>query len=252
MSRDIPVRSVKKALDLLNLLVFEDPGREGLALGDLARRLQFPAATTHNLLKTLCACGYASLAGVGCYTVGPRCLEIGRFNHLLTEATATAIRARIEALGRRLNETVTFAVLADGRRLRLWSSVPGHLVRIDPAALETRKLFTVPTGRILAAYAAPDDLARLLARYGLPTASDWPQTTTRPALNRALAAIRARGHEIIVHGELAAFAVPVLDAAGGLAGSLGCFSPSFRCPPSRHAAVVAALVQAAREMAAAF
>ena len=135
----------QEGLGPLNLLVFEDPGREGLALGDLARRLQFPAATTHNLLKTLCACGYASLAGVGCYTVGPRCLEIGRFNHLLTEATATAIRARIEALGRRLNETVTFAVLADGRRLRLWSSVPGHLVRIDPAALETRKLCSVPT-----------------------------------------------------------------------------------------------------------
>lgn len=251
MSRDIPVQSVRKALDLLNLLVFEDPGREGLALGDLARRLQFPTATTHNLLKTLCACGYAAQAGVGRYTVGPRCLEIGRFNRLLTESTATVIRERMEALGRELNETVTFAVLADGRRLRLWTTEPGHLIRIDAATLETRQLFTVPTGRILAAYAGPDDLERLLARYGLPTGSDWPQTTTRSALNRALADIRARGHEILVRGELSAFAVPVLDAAGGLTGSLGCFSPSFRCPPPQHAAVVAALKHAAREMTAA-
>jgi DNA-binding IclR family transcriptional regulator len=252
MMENVPVKSVKKALDLLNLLVLEDPGREGLALRDLARRLKFPTATAHNLLKTLCACGYAAQTGVGCYTVGPRCLEIGRFNHLLTETTASALRAQIEALGRKLNETVTFAVLADGRRLRLWSSVPGHLVRIDPDALETRKLFSVPTGRILAAYAAPDDLERLLERYGLPTGSDWQQATTRAALNRALAEIRACGHEIIIRGELTAFAVPVLDTAGGLAGSLGCFSPTFRCPSSQHAAIVAALVQTAREMAAVF
>jgi len=243
--------SVRKALDLLNLLVFDDPGREGLALGDLAGRLGFPAATAHNLLKTLCACGYAVQAGVGRYTVGSRCLEIGRFNRLLSAATAAVVRARMEALGRALDETVTFAVLADGRRLRLWSTEPEHLIRIDAAALETQRLFTVPTGRILAAFAAPRELDLLLARYGLPAAGEWPDAATAPALKRALAAIRARGHEIMVTGELAAFAVPVLDAAGGLAGSLGCFSPSFRCPPPHHAAVVAALKKAAREMAAA-
>ena len=248
--RDIPVLSVRKALDLLNLLVFDDPGREGLALGDLAGRLGFPAATAHNLLKTLCACGYAVQAGVGRYTVGSRCLEIGRFNRPALRATAAVVRARRRRSAARSTDR-TFAVLADGRRLRLWSTEPEHLIRIDAAALETQRLFTVPTGRILAAFAAPRELDLLLARYGLPAAGEWPDAATAPALKRALAAIRARGHEIMDNREIAAFAVPVLDAAGGLAGSLGCFSPSFRCPPPHHAAVVAALKKAAREMAAA-
>jgi DNA-binding IclR family transcriptional regulator len=251
MSRDIPVQSVRKALDLLNLLVFEDPGREGLALGDLAGRLQFPAATAHNLLKTLCACGYAAQMGAGRYRVGPRCLDVGRFNRLLNETIATMIRARMEALGRALNETVTFAVLADGRRLLLWTTEPGQLIRIDAATLETRRLFTVPTGRILAAHASLGELERLLARHGLPSEAEWPKTTTLPALKRALAEIRARGHEVMIRSDLSAFAVPVLDAAGGLAGSLGCFSPSFRCLASQHATVVAALKHAALAIAAA-
>ena len=249
-NRDIPVQSVRKALDLLNLLVFEDSGRKGLALGELAERLQFPVATAHNLLKTLCACGYAAQAGVGHYTVGPRCLDIGRFNRMLSEDTAATIHARMEALGRALNETVTFAVLANGRRLRLWSTEPGHLIRIDAAALETQRIFTVPTGRVLAAFAAPRELGFLLDFYGLPIADEWPKVTTTPALKRALATIYRRGYEIIVRNDLSAFAVPVRDATGGLAGSLGCFSPSFRCPPSQHAAVVEALKQAAQEMVA--
>ena len=40
---DRPVQSVHKALDLLNLLVFDNPEREEPALGDLAGRLGFPA-----------------------------------------------------------------------------------------------------------------------------------------------------------------------------------------------------------------
>lgn len=250
--RDMPVRSVRKALGLLNLLVFDDPGREGLSLGSMAERLGFPAATAHSLLKSLCACGYAEQVGHGRYTVGPRCLEIGRYNRLLSEATSSAIRNRMELLGRELDEIVTLAVLADGRRLRLWSTEPGRLVRIDTATLEASKLFSVPTGRVLAAYASQRDRDLMLARYGLPTAEEWPQAASPSALDQALAEIRDCGQAAVFGGDLAAFAVPVFDAAGSLAGSLGCFTPIFRCPASQHAAILASLKQAARDMAAAF
>jgi DNA-binding IclR family transcriptional regulator len=248
MNREIPVQSVRKALDLLNILVFEDPAREGLALGNLAGRLGFPAATAHNLLKTLCACGYAAQAGVGRYTIGPRCRDIGRYNSLLSEPVSSAIRKRMEALGRLLGETVTFAALADGRRLLLWSANAHQLIRVDSADLESRKLFSLPTGRILAAYAEPGELLRLLERYGLPARQEWPKTTTRTALDAALSAIRARGHEVIIRDDVTAFAVPVLDGQGRLVGSLGCFAPSFRCPAEKHEPFVAELKQAAHEM----
>ena len=54
---EVPVKSVKKALDLLSILIFDDPGLKGVKLTDLAQRLKLPANTTHNLLKTMVVCG---------------------------------------------------------------------------------------------------------------------------------------------------------------------------------------------------
>ena len=62
---EVPVKSVNKALDLLSILIFDDPGLKGVKLTDLAQRLKLPANTTHNLLKTMMVCGYVCQKEVG-------------------------------------------------------------------------------------------------------------------------------------------------------------------------------------------
>ena len=249
MATDIPVKSVKKALDLLTILAFEDLKREGYALTALAHRMKMPVNTVHNLLKTMVACGYLAQTESGTYGIGPRMTDMGRLNGMLSAVASPRVRKRLDALCHAVEEAVTMATLADGRRVLLCQVDPRTMVRVDAATLEERCLFARPTGRVLAAYASPEELTRVLAQYGMPGA-EWDGISSRKALVTALKKIKHRGYELIAHdnSELAAFAVPVVDAHGVLLGSLGCYAPAFRCGPARYESILTQLRQAAADL----
>lgn len=246
----VPVKSLKKALDILSMLAFDDPARAGLALSEIARRMAMPANTAHNLLKTMAACGYAAQTERGAYCVGPSMVEMGWANRLLAAAAAPQTRRRIAQLCDELGEAVTLAALVDGRRIALCSAEPHHAVCVNAAVLESRSLYAMPTGRMLAAHAGPGELARVIARNGLPGAA-WDGIASRAALDRALAEVRARGHERIAPDgpDLVSFAVPVFGEGGRILAALGCFAPRFRCDAGRQAAILGQLAGAAESFA---
>lgn len=233
------VKSLKKALDALTLLAFDDLDREGVALGELSRRLELPANTLHNLLKTMIACDYVAQTPSGTYCVGPRMLEVGHLNRLLFAVSAPEQQRRLEDLCNALDESLTLVALVDGRRISLCTATPHQTVGVNAAAVQARSLYAMPTGRVLAAYADLQALERIVARNGLPGA-EWEGLSTRAGLDRALAAIRKDGHAIIAPDgpDLVSFAVPVLDARDRLVATLGCYAPRFRCDAKRQAALL--------------
>jgi len=247
MSREVPVQSVRKALDMLTMLAFDDLERTGVPLTTVARRMGMPSNSAHNLLKTMAACGYVAQTEGGAYRLGPRSLALGRVNALLSAAVSSVVRSHMEALADDLGESVVFAALVDGRRVPLWQVEGRQAVRVDSASAETRGVFALPTGRVLAAFATPEDLDLLLERSGLPGA-DWDRILTRPRLEAALARIRARGYEAITPDdrEFASFAVPVRNDRDQVIGSLGCYAPLFRCGPERQSVIVETMLLTAK------
>lgn len=244
----VPVQSVKKALDLFWILAFEDIHREGVALTDLARRMGMPTNTAHNLLTTLAACGFVAHTPAGKYTVGPRCLELEKINRITAAPAVQAVRRHVEELSRKVEEAVVFAVLCDGRRRVLWRAESNQVVRVDAASVESPNLFSVPTGRVLAAFASGGELAQIVERYGLP-GKHWDGINSRERLNQALAEIQQQGYCAIVpdRSELASFACPVQDSAGRLIGSIGCYAPLFRCGAEKQKQIVAEMLQTAKQ-----
>lgn len=53
------VNSVKKALDILDILIFEDIDRRGISLKELSERSGIRPNTLHNILKTMKQCGFS-------------------------------------------------------------------------------------------------------------------------------------------------------------------------------------------------
>ena len=248
MKAAVPVKSLKKALDILSMLAFDDLAREGVALSEIARRMAMPANTVHNLLKTMAACDYVAQTPAGTYGVGPRMTEMGRLNRLLATATAPETQRRLSQISDSLDEALTLAALVDGRRVALCRAAPHQAVGVNATVLESRSLFAMPTGRVLAAYAEPAALERLIDRNGLPDAA-WNGIGDRKALDRALADLRARGHERIAPDgpDLVSFAVPVLGEGGRLLAALGCHAPLFRCDAKRQTFILAQLQRAAKD-----
>ncbi|OGV77436.1 MAG: hypothetical protein A3K19_12500 [Lentisphaerae bacterium RIFOXYB12_FULL_65_16] len=244
---DVPVKSVRKALNLLNILLFEDVQRQGISLSELAARMKMPANSVHNLLKTMAACGYAAHSADGKYIAGPVCAEIGKLNLFAAPASVAIIEKALGELNVTLNEAVVFASLIDGHRVVIRNLNADRAITISQAVLSAdNHIYTTPTGRAMTAFADSAALRRILDTHGLPGAQ-WDGIDGMPALRQALDVIRAKGACVMApdHRDLAAFGFPVLTRAGELLGAIGCYAPMFRCPVDQHETVLRELSRTA-------
>ena len=64
------VFSVQKAMNILDLLIFDDISRNGLRLSEISRRTGIKSNTLHNLLRTLIERDYVSQLENGNYVTG--------------------------------------------------------------------------------------------------------------------------------------------------------------------------------------
>lgn len=246
---DIPVQSVRKAFDILSILAFEDIRREGINLTVLAKRLAMRPNTTHNLLKSMCATGFVAQTADSKYMIGPKCLQMGRINQLVSDATIQCVRPILQTLSSSLNESLVFVTMANGKRIPLFMQDSARAIKVDFAAIPDRSIYDMPTGRVLVSYAEPEERAMIIAEWGFP-GEYWQDITTHEQLNEACAAVRRQGYTTVTPdiNDLFAMACPVHDVKGKLLGALGCYAPMFRCTPEHQNAIIRELLQTAETL----
>lgn len=227
--REIPVAVVKKALDLLELIVFDAPAGEGAMLSELARRMAMPQNSARNILKSMIACGFVEQRPDAKYVPGAKCRRIGRWNRLVSDTMAQVVRERLVALTAELGEATVFATLHGGNRVVLAGVEASQAIQVGQATIHNERFYQTPTGRVMTAYAAPDEFAQIVARQGFPDAA-WDGLADAAALRAAGDALRAAGECVILEREVVAVARPVLGKDGALVGALGFYAPQFRWP----------------------
>lgn len=247
--KTVPVMAVKKALDLLEMLIFQDIGRNGIRLSDLADKLQVPDNTARNLLKTMIECGFVSQNSDSRYVVGEKCLQIGNLNKFSSGRIFNAINDALRHFNERINETVSFSVLSNGYRDVIAEAASRRTVRIVYEQASIVNIFTTATGRILSAYTSEDELSLIIERYGMP-GKNWNNIRDIDSLKKELRQIQARGFDIFPtpDNEVYAFGCPVLDKESKLAGAIGCYAPQFRWPKEKHEEMINELKAAAAEL----
>jgi len=240
---EVPVKSVKKALDLLSILIFDDPELRGVKLTDLAQRLGLPSNTTHNLLKTMSACGYVAQNESGRYCPGSQCRRIGSINRVEGGDFKQKLAEVLKRHTAQINEAMVFAALHGGRRVVLARSEPvSQVIRIDHQVVESCNIYLLPTGRVLAAFASPKDYLRIRNKYGDPCRSCEEDMKRIRKEGRCMMLPDASG--------VNSFAIPVRNKDGRLLGALGCYAPAFRSGPAVQKKIMNILRQAAAELSA--
>jgi len=252
MERRVPVRSVRKALDVLDLLVEADLAGRPAPLADLAERLAMPVNSVHNLLKTMVACGYAEQRGRGLYVPGSKCRQLGQVNRLAGPGASEAVTAALQRFADAQGEACLLTVLVNGDRAVVRYVDCDQAVRVSRTTVEEIPFFEKPTGRMLAAIADEAELQQILRRHGLPGAR-WNRIGSEAALRRELAALRKKGYCRTgpPGSPLVALACPVASPGQRAWGVAGTFAPSYRCTVSREKSLLKALKKLATELAAA-
>lgn len=243
-----PVEALHRGLSILEILSADLSG-QGLALAEIAERMGLKRTTAHNLLKTLCLCGYAENAGAGKYLVGWKLQRFSRDRTLRNFSRDLALRI-LGALAKSTGESLVYAVLVNSRRQVIARACGGQDVQVNIVQLEPdhQCLWQTVTGRVLSAFCLPQELQQIFASEGLP-GRHWQGLTTQEQVFEQLAQIRRQGFVCDLSGEVFSAAVPVSGNKNLLLGTLGIHLPMFRHVRGREDELILQLKEAAAGLA---
>lgn len=231
------VKSVKKAIAILELLADRSLGNREMTLREIARETGLLPVTARNLLRTLEECGYVSNPRHGRYTEGTRCRELffsGSVLRQLRMVAEPAIRRCVHDLG----ESLLLVSIINGKRHELLRCQAADDPLQNPQWHAARHSYAMRTTRVILAWFTPGQLDFFIAENGLPSLEDWPECGgTREGLDRELMEIRAAGGCLDGQGSWMAIAVPILAGNGEVLASLGCYAQLSRTDKPRAAGI---------------
>lgn len=193
--RDSVVKSLTKALDLLNYM---GKRRHPVGVTELANEMDLPKSAVHRLLQTLEASGFVDKNPVTRqYFLGPRLFVLGKVYETTVTLRGLA-RPVMERLARQLGEAVHLMVPARSENglpsLILLDKIESTFqLTITPNPGAVSPAHCTGGGKVLLAYAmagALDHLKVPLPRYTVHTITDLAK------LRAELAEIRAQGHAL--------------------------------------------------------
>ena len=226
-SRPAQVASVRKAIELLGSFTPQTPC---WALSDLARHLQIPKSTAHNLLQTLKDFDFVQQdEQAKVYRLGARALEIGltfaRGSELLSHA-----RAVMNRLAEQTGETVKFGVLSNHQVL-IVAAVESLRQLHTRGDLGTRwPLHSSSLGKAILSALPWEQAVSVLRVTGMPR---FTRTTlqTLDEAEREMKQIRTRGYALDRQENepgVCCVAAPVVDPLHGTVAAISVSGPSAR------------------------
>lgn len=244
--RDPAVKSLTKALDLLNYM-----GRQRHAVGvtELANDMDLNKSVVHRLLQTLEATGFVvKNPATRQYFLGPRLFVLGKVYENTVTLRGLA-RPVMERLARQMGEAVHLMVPAppeDGLpSIILLDKVEStYQLTMTPNPGAVSPAHCTAGGKVLLAFGALEAVAEQLPKHTEHTITDLE------ALQSELAQIRARGHAVDreeLEIGLTCIAAPVFDGDKVVA-AISVSGPSSRMGADRLDEARTAVTAAAGEI----
>jgi IclR family transcriptional regulator, acetate operon repressor len=239
------VQSLERAFDLLERMA--DAGGE-VGLSELSATSGLPLPTIHRLMRTLVACGYVRQQSNRRYALGPRLIRLGESASRLLGTWARPYLARlVEETG----ETANMALL-DGDEIVYVAQVPSkHSMRMFTEVGRRVLPHSTGVGKALLASVPDEEVRALLARTGMPAATDKTITTPEGFL-AALEDVRQTGYAVDDNEQeigVRCLAVSVPDYPTSAAISIS--GPAGRVTEAATEKIVPVLQQIAAELSAA-
>src|SRR5512134_2907949 len=226
------VQSLTRGLQLLQRLG-ESEG--GIMLTDLAQTVGLPNSTTHRLLATLEAMGFARhTPDLGLWQVGVEAFRVGNA-FLRSRDIVEQARPHLYRLMEEAGETANLALLHGGRAVMVYQVECHEMMRMIVRIGTGVPMHASGVGKAMLAAMSEDEVRAVLHRHGLPRHT--PHTVDSPArLAEEMAATRGRGFSIDDEEHavgLRCAAAAILDEEGRPLGAISISGPAARLSRER-------------------
>lgn len=237
-------QAITRAIALLKCFSSGQPER---SLADLAQASGLNKTTAYRILAAL---EHERLImrtpQTGAYRLGPELIALGSLA-LRSHGLRAAARPVLESLAAETGETTTLEVLSNRQVLVLDEVSSRYLVGMSQDVGSSLPLHATSTGKLLLAYAPPDEIEEALAA---PLPALAPCTMTDPDRLRAeLEQIRSRGIAVAqeeLEVGFVAIAAPIRSHDQSVVAAVSVGGPSLRLQGPRIAEVGAQVQSAAR------
>lgn len=244
------VKSVKKAIAILEALTSRTIDEKPLTLAEISKSVGILPVTARNLLRTLEECGYVYRTAHGKYREGGQCARLFRIEGSLGKLRDVAepiLRKEVEELG----ESILLATLIRGKRVELLRCQAPDDIMIAPQWYANASPYQMRTTRTMLAWYSPAQLDLFIQNNGLPSPDDWPECAgARDKLQEELLRIRRAGGCMNRHNNFIAIAVPILTASGEIIATLGCYALQSRTDKPRATGIFKMLHDTTRQIQA--
>ncbi|MGI5877592.1 MAG: IclR family transcriptional regulator [Christensenellales bacterium] len=221
------VKSILKALRILDIFGFDDPLNNGFTLSELSKRTGIAANTLCKILKTLVRAEYLSQDAERRYHSSHKTSMIHMVatpHHQVAEKTGDIVRQMCALLG----VEAYLTTLSFGERktiLKSTCSSPINPIFENNQPHVGKYIYTKATGRVLVSYANSAQLKDILNRWGYP-GYHWDGISNLWELVRSREQIRQKGY-CVIHEEddRYAIAVPVKAEVQNFVAALGAVRP---------------------------
>ncbi len=246
--------ALERSFKVLEMLAAHPEGRP---LSWLSTALEMPLSATHRLLAEMCRCGYVrQTRGHGDYTLTIKLVSLG-LGFLSGSGIVDVAQPSLDRLAAESGELVRLAVV-DGDELTFVAKAQGATrgLRYDPDMGLSVTVSCSAAGHAWLSTMSDEQALALVSRqgFGKPEHFGPRAPTTVKALLPYLRAARKRGFSTIVEvfaPAMTAMSAPVTRADGETIGVVTIAGPMVRLTEERMLALGPALVQTAREVAAA-
>ena len=243
------IQSVTRALDIIEVLAGE---RDGMALSELAERIELNSSTCHHLVSTLVARGYVEHLGRS------RGYALGRKIYELVDIADSEfdpdliLRNDLRDLGLSLGHGVQLAVLAETSlltKLRFAAPNPDEALDEPDEITKMTALHATATGKAILAWLPEIELVSVISANGLTRYTD-KTITTLSALVAELRLVRRRGYSIDneeLQDGVICIGAALRDAGGAIVGSISTTASVDAMTSSYRAEVAKTMTAAAVE-----
>jgi len=239
------VQSVVRALTLLDAL---GDSRDEVGVADLSKQVGFHVSTTHRLLATLIAQGYARQnPETGRYALGAKAFHLAE-SYLGQLDLRRAVRPTLERLSHETGETANLVILEGGEALYLDKVESPQSLRIFSRIGRRAPLHCTAAGKVLLASHSRQKVDALLGQRPLE-ALTRSTITSRSQLRGELEKIYEQGFALDIEeceAGASCIAAPVRNAQGETVAALGISGPSVRMDAQRIQELVPRVVRLAQ------